>query len=199
MPRKGTSEAEPGANTTPLALPADYDPQTCLIAKVTENGTFHESRRGAHLAASLVANGTREDLSLAERVLEAVFRCQETRPGDPHYGNFRWMAEDEVVEDLNAVQFNLHALIPMMLRHGERLPAALQERVTESIRLGLREIRRLDVLVAYSNITVLDIVNSCLGGELLGDQQTAGRGYRKLVEWMAFTDRNGTPWNQKAL
>jgi hypothetical protein len=79
----------------------------------------------------------------------------------------------------------------MMLRHGDRLPPGLQARVLETIRLGLEEIRRLDVLVAYSNITALDILNSCLGGELLRDVEIATRGYHKLVEWMALTDTYG--------
>ena len=52
----------------PLELPADFDPEVCLPAKHTENGTFHESRKGAALAARLVASGTAQDLKLAERV-----------------------------------------------------------------------------------------------------------------------------------
>ncbi|MFN2134023.1 MAG: hypothetical protein ACK2VD_26115 [Anaerolineae bacterium] len=178
----------------PLALPDDFDPAAYLPAKTTENGIYHESRRGARLAAQLVANGTPQDLQMAERVLDAVLACQERHPDDPHCGNFCWMAEDEVVEDLNAVEFNLQALTPMMIRHGERLPPHVRARVLEAIRLGLREIERLDVLVAYSNIAVLDIVNTSLGGELLGDARVAARGYRKLVEWMAFTDQYGVPF-----
>jgi hypothetical protein len=178
----------------PLALPDDFDPEVCLPATTTENGTFHESRRGAALAARLAANGTLQDLVLAERVLDAVLRCQERRPDDPHYGNFLWMWEDEAVEDLNAVQFNLEHLIPMMIRHGARLSPEMYARLRAAIRLGLDEIRRLDVLIAYTNIAVLDILNSCLGGELLADAQIAERGYRKLVEWMALTDRNGAPF-----
>jgi hypothetical protein len=178
----------------PLSLPDEFDSAACLPAKVTENGVYHESRRGARLAAELVASGTPQDLRLAERVLDAVLACQERHSDDPHYGNFLWMAEDEAVEDLNAVEFNLEALIPMMVRHGERLPADAQARVLEAIRLGLREIERLDVLVAYSNIAVLDIVNTALGGELLDEAGIAARGYRKLVEWMAFTDQRGIPF-----
>ena len=185
-----------GGNVEPLALPESFDPVAYLPAKVTENGVYHESRRGARLAAELVANGTPQDLQLAERVLDAVLACQERHSDDPHCGNFLWMAEDEVVEDLNAVEFNLEALIPMMIRHGERLPAATQARVLGAIRLGLREIERLDVLVAYSNIAVLDIVNTALGGELLGEAGVAARGYRKLVEWMAFTDQHGIPFGR---
>jgi len=180
--------------TEPLPLPKDFDPEACMPANVTENGVFHESRKGAALAARLVANGTEQDLALAERVLEVVLGCQERRASDPHHGNFFWMLEDDVVQDLNAVEFNLEHLIPMMSQHGDRLSPDLQARVLEAIRLGLEEIRRLDVLVVYSNITVLDILNSCLGGELLQDAEIAGRGYFKLVEWMALTDMHGIPF-----
>jgi len=178
----------------PLELPPDWASEVCLLAHVTENGVFHESRKGAGLAARLVAHGAPEDIALAEHVLEAVLRCQERHEDDPHYGNFFWMAEDDVVQDLNAVEFCLQALIPMMIQYADRLSPDWQARVLDSIRLGLDEIRRLDVLVAYTNITLLDILNSCLGGELLGDLEIAARGYKKLVQWMALTDQNGIPF-----
>jgi len=179
---------------TPLTLPENFNPETFLLAKTTEYGVFHESRQGARLARALVAQGTPQDLDLAEKVLEATLQCQEVRPDDPHYGNFLWMREDEVVFDLNAVEFNLEQLIPMMIQYADRLSPQMQARVLESVRLGLGEIRRLDVLVAYSNITVLDILNTCLGGELLQDTAVARRGYQKLVDWMAFTDQYGLPF-----
>ena len=182
------------ARLDPLPLPADYDPLTCMLSKTTENGTFHESRRGAAFAARLVANGTPEDLRLADKVLHAVLEAQEQREGDPHRGNFLWMIEDQVVEDLNAVEFNLEHLVPMMIQHSQRLLPETRKQVLGAIALGLEEIHRLDVLVAYSNIAVLDILNSCLGGELLRDAEIAARGYRKLVEWIAFTDLNGIPY-----
>ena len=179
--------------TAPLTLPNEFNPETYLVAKQTENGIFHESRQGANLAEQLVANGTQIDLELAHNVLNATLVCQEVRPNDPHYGNFYWMAEDEVVIDLNAVEFNLERLIPMMIQHRDRLDPEMQARVLEAIRLGLDEICNLDVHVAYSNITMLDILNSCLGGELLGNTVIAQRGYDKLIKWIAFTDLSGIP------
>ena len=181
----------------PLPLPENYNPQTHLLAKVTENGLFHETRAGAAFAHRLVANGAPEDLALAETVLDVVLGCQERRTGDPHLGNFTWMLEDDHVEDLNAVEFNLEHLIPMMLRYGDRISAAIQARVLDAIRLGLDEIRRLDVSIAYTNICLLDVLNTSLGGELLGDSAIAARGYRKLAAWMAFTDSQGIAfeWN----
>jgi hypothetical protein len=175
-------------------LPENFNPETYLIAKKTENGVFHESRQGASLAAQLVANGAPEDLELAHKVLDVVLGCQERRADDPHYGNFFWMLEDDVVMDLNAVEFNLEYLIPMMLQHADRLSPEMQARVLDAIRLGLNEIRRLDVLPVYTNITLLDILNTCLGGELLNDAHFAQRGYTKLVLWMALTDQQGHPF-----
>jgi len=180
--------------TEPLPLPDTFNPETLMLAKVTENGVFHESRQGASFAARLVANGAPEDLDLAHKVLDVVLRAQERHPDDPHYGNFMWMIEDTVVQDLNAVEFNLEHLIPMLLQHADRLSPAMQARVLDAIRLSLDEIRRLDVLPVYTNIALLDILNTCLGGELLGDATIAQRGYTKLVMWMALTDREGHPF-----
>jgi len=178
----------------PLPLPENFNPETLMLSKVTENGVFHESRQGASFAARLVENGAPEDLELAHKVLDVVLGCQERRENDPHYGNFFWMLEDDVVMDLNAVEFNLEYLIPMMLQHADRLAPATQARVLDAIRLGLDEIHRLDVLPVYTNITLLDILNTCLGGELLGDVAIAQRGYTKLVTWMALTDQQGHPF-----
>ena len=177
----------------PYTLPADFNPATSMVKKTTEYGLFHESRRAARLAAELVANGEPQDLALAEQILAQVLKCQERDPRDPHCGNFTWMREDDHVEDLNAVEFVLEALIPMLLRHADRLTPATRAQVLASIRLGLAEIERLDVLVAYTNITMLDILNTCLGGELLGDTRLAQRGYGKLAAWIEFTNRSGHP------
>ncbi|RME52090.1 MAG: hypothetical protein D6790_19030 [Caldilineae bacterium] len=177
----------------PLSLPETFDPAANMPAYHTDTGVYHQSRQAARLAADLVVNGAPEDLDLAVKVLDATLACQERNPADPHYGNFYWMAEDTVVEDLNAVEFVLESLIPMMLRHRERLPEAMQARVLEAIHLGLDEIRRLDVLVAYTNITALDILNTCLGGELLQDPDLMERGQTKLLLWIGFTLGDGHP------
>jgi hypothetical protein len=104
------------------------------------------------------------------------------------------MLEESQVEDLNAVEFNLEHLIPLMIRHASRLAPATQKRVLDAVRLGLAQIRRLDVSLAYTNIAILGLLNTCLGGELLGDAAIAGRGYAKLAVWMAFTDQYGIPY-----
>ena len=175
----------------PLAPPPNFNPETRMLARREGGKTYHAPRQAAEFANALLDNGTCEDIDLAEQVLDAMLACQETRETDPHLGNFLWEREDEVVEDLNAVQFCLFQLIPLMIAHRDVLSADLQNRVRHSIRLGLEEIRRLDVHFRYTNIVVKDITNTCLGGELLGDEAFKNRGYRKFQAWMDFTVQNG--------
>ena len=177
----------------PLPLPDEFNPDTNMITTIVDDKPYHGLVWAVRLASSLVANGTPQDLAQAEKTIRAVLSCQERHRDDPHYGNFRWELEDTVVEDLNAVQFSLFNLIPIMVQYQERLSLTLRMEVLESIRLGLDEIRRIDVHLNYTNIVIKDITNSCLGGELIGDRDIAQRGYHKLVAWMRLTDRNGIP------
>lgn len=147
-------------------------------------------RADTRLAVALIAKGTPADLATAEKLLDGVLSSQELHLDDPHNGNFPRMVGGPV-EGFNVVGFILSDLVPLMIEHHDRLSSDLQARLEESIRLGLEDLRRTDVNVAYTNPVLMDIAVSCLGGELLKDVTIAERGYRKLVEWMEFTDRSG--------
>jgi hypothetical protein len=165
------------AATLALAVPDNFDPQANML--INESG-LHSVRDTMNHAARLVSQGGPEDLELAGKMIDAVIQCQERRPDDANYGNFLWYKENGVVEDLNGVSFTLGTMIPMMLRHGDRLPADLRIRIFESIRLGLDATKRLDVSPGYTNIALFDIENTCLGGELLQGKRrfTASLGNR---------------------
>ena len=99
--------------TQPLELPPGFNPETSMIAREVDGAQFHAPIPAIVLAYNLVENGTPQDLEQAEKTIRAVLDCQEKRIGSPHRGNFLWEGEDEVVEDLNAVQFILFNLIPI--------------------------------------------------------------------------------------
>lgn len=173
-----------------LSLPDNFDPDAKML---TNESGLHSVRDTIKCAARLVEQGEPEDLELAGKMIGAVLECQERRLDDANYGNFLWYKENEVVEDLNGVAFTLNTMIPLMIRHGDRLPPELRLRVLESIRLGLNATARLDVSPGYTNIAVFDIVNTCLGGELLHDPVFVARGRLKLALWMLLTAKFGIP------
>ena len=103
-------------NREPLKLPKDFDPEVNLPVRNVNGKLFHATISGMNLVAELIENWTELDIERAERVLDAVFQSQERRIGAPHYGNFTWEREDEMVEDLNAVHFTVMPLIRVMKR-----------------------------------------------------------------------------------
>ncbi|HIL11593.1 MAG TPA: hypothetical protein EYG11_23145 [Candidatus Latescibacteria bacterium] len=176
----------------PLPLPGNFDPQVNLPSREENGNVFHATISGMNLAAQLIEHGTPLDMERAEKVLDAVFESQERRAGAPHYGNFTWEREDEMVEDLNAVHFTIMPLIKTMLHCGDAVPASLRDKALAGIRLGLEAIARIDVHLRYTTIAAADVFDTCIGGELLNDAAIMARGRDKLRRWLAFTDRSGT-------
>ncbi len=176
-------------NATPLV----YDPDVHLVATTIDNGVFHSAWMSTEYAVALVQSGSPAEIQRAEAVIAAVLDCQDMEPSSPHYGNFKWEHEDSAVEDLNAVQFVLVRLIPLLLNHSDRLSEELVARTKTRIQLGLDEIRRIDVSPIYSNIVAQDISNSILGGQLLSLPEYTQRGLVKLRKWLAVIDQSGIP------
>ena len=170
-----------------------YDPDVHLVAMTIDNGTFHTVWMSTEYAVALVENGSPAEIKRAEAVINAVLNCQDMDTRSPRCGNFKWEYEDAAVEDLNAVQFVLIRLIPLLLNHSDRLSARLVERMKPRIHLGLDEVRRIDVSPIYSNIVAQDIANSLLGGQLLNRQEYVQRGAAKLQAWLKAIDQSGIP------
>ena len=125
---------------SPLALPSGFNSETDMIGRDVAGKLFHSTIQTVVFANSLVENGTPQDLEQAEKTIRAVLACQETRDQDPHRGNFLWEQEDKVVEDLNAVQFILFNLIPILIRWEDRLSNDLNTLIRKAVQLGLEEI-----------------------------------------------------------
>lgn len=167
-----------------------FDPELGLVRYQTELGTWHDPRDSLWHALCLLLDGETET---AERVIRQVIGMQERHEGDPHRGNFRWLFEDEVVTDLNAVEFVLEGLFHIFVRSGHRLSDRAKREVFESMRLAFQEVERLDVHWTYTNIYLLDVMNSILGGEILGDARIRERGLLRLRRWAERTKANGAP------
>ena len=181
------------ANARGSDPPIVYDPDFHLVAIKVDQRLFHTVWMSTEYAVALVENGSPAEIARAEAVINAVLACQDTDARSPHYGNFKWEHEDLAVEDLNAVQFVLVRLIPLLLSRSDSLSAELVERVKARIRIGLDEIARIDVSTTYSNIVAQDIANSILGGQLLKLPQYTRRGVAKLRKWINVIDQSGIP------
>lgn len=164
-----------------------YDPARGMVASVTETGTYHPTRESLKYARVLLQRNDAGDADRADALIRAVLATQEREPGNPHAGNFPWMADDGYVADLNAVEFCLESLVAICTESAALLPSETVTAIHAAMHLAFAEVARLDVHVSYSNIALHEIQNTILGGQVLGVPEIAARGARKLRDWAAFT------------
>jgi hypothetical protein len=134
-----------------------------------------------------------KDVREAAAIVGAAIESQERDQRHPHRGNFLWLADDAEVTDLNAVQFMLRALLPLVLDHGHRLSDALMARIRDVIRLALDEQERMAVAPTYTNIHLMALFSLVVGGEWLDDAHYTALGRRRWAEWVRFTVGSGAP------
>jgi hypothetical protein len=173
-------------------LESRFDPALTLVRSpfLPDKHMPHPSLWYAHC---LLADGDDGSVSLAHEIIERVLEMQELRDDDPHHGTFRWYWEDGGVSDLNAGQFVLEAFVRMLTHAGCHIREATRVRIFEAMRLALVEAERLDVHWTYTNIYLLDVQNSILAGQILGDTEGRERGECRLRDWAAKTEAIGAP------
>jgi hypothetical protein len=169
-----------------------YDSKRRLIGQQgAEPGTTAYRPAGSlPFAHSLLREG---DVAEAAAIVAAVIDSQVLDEGDPHRGNFLWLADDPEVADLNAVQFVLRGLLPLLLEQGERLPSGLLERCRVVVRAALEEEERMNVAPTYTNIHLMSLFALVVGGEWLGDERFAALGRERWQRWVDFTAASGAP------
>lgn len=170
---------------------ARFDEQVGLIEQRTDTGVYHPIRESFGYAYALIQAEGASALPRAVSIIRRALQAQERNPANIHYGGFKWMDEDRGVTDLNAVQFVLEQLLPLLIDYGEWLSPEVRTELVESVRLGIAEVVRLNVAVWYTNITLLDILNTVLASQVLGDEGLLERGRQRIDEWITYTNRSG--------
>jgi hypothetical protein len=174
-----------------------YDPARHLIGQPGVAGTVYRPAMSLPLAEALLREGdtfgARSGAAEAAAIVAAVLDSQELDPDHPHHGNFLWLAGDAEVVDLNAVQFVLRGLLPLLVKHADRLPDDLVARARAAVRAALAEEERLAVAPTYTNIHLQALFGLVVGGEWLDDAHFTGIGRARWAEWVRFTARDGAP------
>ncbi|MBI3972364.1 MAG: hypothetical protein HY332_13880 [Chloroflexi bacterium] len=173
-----------------------YDPVRHLLAQgpVRPGGKpTYRAAQSLWLAHARLREGDGDSVREAAAIVGAVLDGQERSPNHPHRGNFRWLADDEEVTDLNAVQFVLRALLPLLILHGERLPPDTLDRCRDAVRLALEEEEHMAVAPTYTNIHVMSLFALLVGGEWLGDAHFQALGRARWDAWVRFTVGSGAP------
>jgi hypothetical protein len=173
-----------------------YDPARHLIGHLALQDPAVRVYRAAQslpFAHALLREGDAGSIRQAAATVAAVLDTQERSPYHPHRGNFLWLADDREVVDLNAVQFVLRGLLPLLVEQGSALPPDLLGRCREAVRLALEEEERLDVAPTYTNIHLMSLFALLAGGQWLGEARFQDLGRQRWARWVRFTVQSGAP------
>jgi len=173
-----------------------YDPQHALVASgPLGEGAGKSFRPAASLpyAQALLGEGDPESIQTACQILMAVLKSQERDPEKPHVGNFIWLAGDTEVTDLNAVQFVLRNLLPLLVTYDRMLPIDLLDACHQSVHLALIEEERLDVAPTYTNIHLMSLFSLIIGGQWLKDSHFLEVGHKRWSAFARYTLKSGAP------
>lgn len=146
------------------------------------------------LAHALLREGDEQSVSQASNIIATVLKSQEKDSEHPHRGNFLWLSDDPEITDLNAVQFYLRGLLPLLVEHGHQLSAELVAQCCECVSLALEEQARIDVAPTYTNIQIMALFSLLVGGQWLADDHFQTLGKDRWARWVHFTVQSGAPY-----
>ncbi len=128
--------------------------------------------------------------SESEALLEKVFDVQNMNPDSPDYGNLPWDMAGKGVVDANSIEFGTQAWGPLLLRSGGS-SSAVRDEASAHVTAALAALQRHHPPVSYTNIFLMNTVNTLLLSTVAGDSVQHQRGLAQLAEWMAYTRANG--------
>ena len=146
-----------------------------------------EVREATNIAMLLLTAGRNTE---AERYLRMGFDTQNMKPGDA-YGSLPWNVGNQDIQDANAIDFGTQSLGPILLEHEHDLSPALLAYLRPHAQASLVALQRHVIPVSYTNIFLMNTMNTILISEWLHDGAQAQRGYSQLKRWMDYTRQNG--------
>ncbi|MCE0497175.1 MAG: hypothetical protein LV481_04425 [Methylacidiphilales bacterium] len=127
----------------------------------------------------------------AESLLGRVFALQSMDETAPDYGKLPWNLENVGVSDENGIEFGSEAWGPIFLGYKDLLSPEFNREAIPHMKAALAALQRHNVPVAYTNIFLMNTVNTLLLAQIVGDDAQHQRGLSQLNAWMDYTRTNG--------
>lgn len=177
------------AVTEPFSSPGYH---TTLTA---DNGSIHRTKTASYYALALLDSGIPSYRERAVGVLERLVDAQDTNPDNKTFGIWPWYYEEPLERmsppDWNWADFIGKVLILALIRHRDRLPAELGNRMEQAVRHACKAIIIRNVGPNYTNIAIMGAFVTLATGEWLGDPELESYGLARLQRFYDYTMDNG--------
>ena len=141
--------------------------------------------------ASLLVLRTKGSSAVAESLLRRMYSAQDMDESKPDYGTFPWSLNDPSMKDGNAIEFATQALGAVYLGYGDRLSKDFKKESEPHLRAALVALAAHHVKVSYTNIVLMNTMDTIELAQYLGDDQSLRRGTAQWQQWWDYTADNG--------
>jgi len=124
-----------------------------------------------------------------DQLLQDLFNKQFLSGAAP--GNLPWVYRDTTPTDLNAIDFAMQPLGPILTHYSAQLSPTTLAAASVFIKNAYPAIISQNIPVSYTNIYVMEFVALILSGEWNNDLVMANEGYHRMYLWWMELKNNG--------
>lgn len=127
----------------------------------------------------------------AEAMLERVFAGQNMDESSADYGDVPWKLKDASVKDANAIEFTMQPMGAILANYADQFPTSFRKEMDLHLRAALVAEAHHSIKVSYTNIYLMNTVNTMLLAEHLGDEASITRARSQWKQWTDYTRDHG--------
>lgn len=209
----GITEGHPSADeelkllvSAVSSLESGYNPELALMrVRYHSNGYHtaltgveyaHSTRASVEYALALLDTGLPKYEERAFAVIERIIAMQDCDPSGDTYGLWSYYDEEPLDKmappDWNWADFIGKVLVMIAVRHSQRLPAVLAERLRAAVFHACESIIRRNMGPHYTNIAIMGSFVTIAAGEHFDHQRYLDYGLNKFEAFHAYTRRLNT-------
>ncbi|GGF84790.1 hypothetical protein GCM10010912_32480 [Paenibacillus albidus] len=155
----------------------------------------HSTRESLDYALAILDSGEEQHYERALDILRTVLSLQDQQPDSPTFGIWSWYWEEPLAKmsppDWNWADFIGKRLLQVVIRHGSRLPADLQQLTTQAICNSCEAIIKRNVGPDYTNISIMGAFVTLIAGEWLENHSYFVYGMERLKRLYDYSMQTG--------
>ncbi|OPA75106.1 hypothetical protein BVG16_21075 [Paenibacillus selenitireducens] len=162
---------------------------------IKEAEYVHPIRESLDYALVILDCGEKQYEDRAIEIVRNILSLQDQQPDSPTFGIWSWYWEEPLAKmsppDWNWADFIGKRLLQVLIRHGNRLPADLQQLTSQAICNSCEAIIKRNVGPDYTNISIMGAFVTLIAGEWLENRSYFDYGMERLKRLYDYSMQTG--------
>jgi hypothetical protein len=126
----------------------------------------------------------------AEILIRKLFSLQNMDSNSPDFGYIPWTVDNPSVRDANSIEFDMQPMGAILIGYGSKLSNGFKKDIEPHLHAMLAAEANHHVPVSYTNIYLMNTMNTLALAQYLHDDAAYARGREQWENWRAYTAKN---------